>query len=109
MAKYYYKGKKRNYRLVLKFLSVAILVFGAILFAYTFFPIISWQIYFAPAFASQKIQAPIPNRTVINPSNIGELIVSATNAINTDYTNAYNWYPGVAHATNQISTYTISI
>ncbi len=108
MAKYYQKGKKINYKIFLKLISVIILIFGGILFAYTFFPLISWKIYFAPAFASQKIQTPIPNQTVINPSNIGTLIANATNSLNTDYTNAYNWYPGALQKSNNIATYKIS-
>lgn len=109
MAKYYYKGKKRNYKILFKLMSVAVLICGAILFSYTFFPLISWQIYFAPVFASQKIDAPIPNHTVINPANIGALIASATNSISTDYTNAYNWYPGIQEKGSNIAAYKISI
>lgn len=109
MGKTYYKGKKRNYKIFLKLGSIGILIFGGILFVYTFFPLLSWQIYFAPAFASQKIQAPIPNQTVINPANIGTLLANATNSLNTDYTNAYNWYPGVNQKSNNIATYKISI
>jgi len=109
MAKYYHKGKKRNYKRAFKLASFGVLVFGAILFVYTFFPLISWQIYFAPVFASQKIAAPIPNHTVINPANIGALIASATNSLATDYTNAYNWYPGAIVKTGSAVTYKISI
>lgn len=109
MAKYYYKTRKKNFKLAFKLLSILVLIGGALLFLYTFFPLISWQIYFAPAFASQKIQAPIPTRTVINPSSIGDLIASATTSLNTDYTKAYNWYPGINEAKNNIGTYSISI
>lgn len=109
MAKYYHKGKNRNYKIAFRLLSFGVVVAGAILFSYTFFPIISWQVYFAPVFASQKIQAPIPARTVLSSSSISNLIASATNLIGTDYTNAYNWYPGAEHNTNQIVNYKISI
>ena len=90
-------------------MSVAVLLCGGVLFSYTFFPLISWQIYFAPVFASQKIDAPIPNNTVISPANIGTLIASATNSISTDYTDAYNWYPGIQEKGSNIATYKISI
>lgn len=109
MAKYYYKDKKRNYKVLFKLMSVAVLLCGGVLFSYTFFPLISWQIYFAPVFASQKIDAPIPNNSVINPANIGGLIASATNSLSTDYTNAYNWYPGAQEKGSNIATYKISI
>ncbi|MBP9716549.1 MAG: sortase [Candidatus Levybacteria bacterium] len=109
MGKIYYKGKRRNYKLLVRIGSIGVLIFGAILFAYTFFPLLSWQIYFAPAFASQKIQAPIPNQTVISPTNLGTLIENATRSMNRDYTNAYNWYPGAeAQKSNNVATYKIS-
>ncbi|MEK9207821.1 MAG: sortase, partial [Patescibacteria group bacterium] len=92
-----------------KFLSIGVVVLGILLFSYTFFPLISWQIYFAPVFASQKIQAPIPNGNVINSSNIGDLISMAASSVGADYTNAYNWYPGLGHKNNVVANYTISI
>lgn len=109
MAKYLYKEKNRNYKLLARVFSLAVIVFGGIIFAYTFFPLISWQIYFAPAFASSKIEAPIPAHTVINPSNIGSLIGSVGKQINTDYTNAYNWYPGYEKGEKKVVNYTISL
>ncbi len=108
MAKYYYKGKKRNYKILLRLGSFAVLVFGGILFFYIFFSLISWQIYFAPVFASQKIQTPIPTSQVINPANISGLIANATDSIATDYTDARNWYPGIDQGQN-IATYKISL
>jgi sortase A len=108
MGKYYYKGKTRNKKRFLRFLSVGIIILGALIFSYTFFPFISWQIYFAPVFASQKIDAPIPTQRIINTSNIETLLTNVTNSLGTDYTNAYNWYPGMQKAT-KTATYTISI
>lgn len=109
MAKLYYKGKNRNYKIFIKIISGSAILFGALLFSYTFFPLVSWQIYFAPVFASQKIQAPIPTRTVINAGSITELFSNVTTSFNTDYTNAYNWYPGYTKKTSTIATYNITI
>ncbi len=109
MGKIYYKRNKRNLKTLFKILSILVVIGGGMIFSYTFFPLISWQIYFAPVFASQKIQAPIPTNTVINPSSIGGLIASAATSLNTDYTDAYNWYPGVEVKNDNIGTYTISI
>lgn len=107
--KVYKKGKSRNNKLFVRIFCVIAIVIGGIVFSYTFFPLISWQIYFAPAFASQKIEAPIPNHTVIDPGNISNLISNATTNINTDYTNAYNWYPGYGSQKNLKADYKISI
>lgn len=108
MAKYYYRGKNKKFKLFAKLFCALIILGGGLIFSYTFFPLISWQIYFAPAFASQKIEAPIPSHNVINPSNITQLITTAAN-LNTDYTNAYNWYPGYKRGEKVITDYTISI
>lgn len=108
MAKYYYREKNRNYKLFVKLFCATVIVVGGIIFSYTFFPLISWQIYFAPAFASQKIDAPIPNHNIIDPANISTLVTAAVNS-NTDYTNAYNWYPGYKRGEKTVANYTISI
>jgi sortase A len=108
MAKYYYKKGKGLKRLG-KFASLGILLAGALLFGYTFFPVISWQVYFAPAFASQKIDAPIPTNKIISPASIGNLLSNARSSLGTDYTNAYNWYPGASRGSKKIGSYKLSI
>lgn len=109
MAKIYHKGRIIKKKKIFKLLSLVIVIAGAIIFSYTFFPLISWQIYFAPVFASQKIQAPIPTHSVINPTNIGSLLANAGNSIGADYTNAYNWYPGTGKVSSQKVSYTMTI
>ncbi len=109
MVKVIKKNKSRNYKLLGRALSFVILLIGAIMFFYTFFPIISWQIYFAPVFASEKIDSPIANSVLLNPTNIGGLFTNATNSVTTDFYNAYNWYPGIGHEAGQIVTYKLSI
>ncbi len=109
MAKHYYKSGRVNFRLFLKLLSVGIVLVGALIFSYIFFPLISWQIYFSPVFASSQIQAPIPTNTVIKSSGIGGLLSNVANSINTDYTNAYNWYPGINKKPKGTANYKISI
>lgn len=109
MANYKYKSKNKHLKLFARLACVGLVVVGALFFAYTFFPLISWQIYFAPAFASQKITTPIPTHNVINPGSISSLISTATNNVNSDYTNAYNWYPGHKVVEDKNIEYTISI
>jgi sortase A len=109
MAKYKYKESRINPRLLAKLFCLTVVIFGAAIFAYTFFPIISWKIYFAPAYAASQIDAPIPTLNVINSSNISSLIGSVAQNLNTDYTNAYNWYPGYQKGDKNEISYTISI
>lgn len=94
MAKFYYKNRNPiNIKKSIKVLGFLLISGGALLFLYSFLPLISWQIYFAPVFASQKIQAPIPRITVLDTSQIQNLILQAKNNIVLDYTNASSWYP----------------
>lgn len=108
MAEYKYK-KSKNFRLFAKLSCIALIVVGAIFFSYTFFPLISWHIYFAPAAAAQKIASPIPSNNVISPGNISSLITNTKTNVNSDFTNAGNWYPNFeSHGKNKVD-YTISI
>jgi len=114
MVKYYYKKADKIFRKkILRLFSLLVLFIGLVLVFYIFYPLVSWQIYFAPALASSKIQTPIPRSTVVNSSEIGSLISQAGNLLSgVDYTNAQNWFPGFnSSSKNQpkIPYYTISI
>ncbi len=112
MTKYYYKkGPKKNIKKALRFLSLGILVSGLVLVSYVFAPLISWQIYFAPVFASQNINYPIPKATIIGDFQVASLISQAGKSIALDYTNAQNWFPSYNAATGKpnIKSYTLSI
>jgi sortase A len=79
---------------------------------YVFFPLISWQIYFAPVFASADIAVPIPQTNIVNSATIGSLISQASdNLSGVDYTNAENWFPNFKFqkVKPRIDTYTLSI
>ena len=114
MGKYYYEKADKIFRKkILRLFSVLFLFIGLVIVFYIFYPLVSWQIYFAPALASSKIQTPIPRSTVVNSSEIGSLISQAGNLLSgVDYTNAQNWFPGFnSSSKNQpkIPYYTISI
>ncbi len=116
MTNYYYKkAKKKNYRKIFKFLSLVITGFGLLAVLYVGFPLISWQIYFAPIISSQKIEVPIPKTTVVNSTTIKSLINAGAQTIQgVDYTNAQNWFPNLKidngeKTLSKISSYTLSI
>lgn len=111
MGKYYYKKGSKNLRKLSKALSLLIFVSGLAMFFYVFFPLISWQIYFAPVFASQNIEVPIPKYTVVGQSGITSLLTNVAVSLNTNYANASNWYPSFSEAKNapKVSSYTVSI
>jgi len=114
MVKYYYKktGKSRK-RKTLRALSLGVFVTGIIIILYVFFPFISWQIYFAPAFANQNIASPIPKSNFVSKAALESLIVDASNNLSgVDYENAQNWFPRFKSQdgnTPKTTSYTISI
>ena len=114
MAKVYYKKTSGNRKKKLtRLLGLAFILTGILITGYIFLPLLSWQIYFAPIFASQNIAAPIPQTTVVSGSTFQTLLYEASNALSgTDYTNADNWFPNLKHQRNGNQTvpkYTISI
>jgi len=78
-----------------------------------FFPLISYQIYFASAFSDQEIAAPIPKATVLNNATVTSLLNSASSNFfsGIDYSNAENWFPNVKFQkqTQKVENYNLSI
>lgn len=112
-GKYYYEKKSRSFfRKNLKIASCLLIALGILTAGYIFFPLISWQIYFQPVYASQNIKTPVPNSLVVN-SSIIDLFKQARDSINgTDYTDAKNWFSGLdlpQKGKPRVSSYTISI
>jgi len=112
MAKYY-KKSSLSFKKISRLISLLMIIVGGLIFIYIFFPLISWQIYFANTFTSAELATPIPKTNVVNSSTIVTLITQqASNVFSqTDYTNAENWFPNVKfQKQNQtIQTYNISI
>lgn len=114
MSKYYYqKTGKNKPRLLVRYLALIIFLLGILGAGYVFLPLISWQIFFAPIFASQDVTAPIPKATVVN-SSIQNLISAGVSSLSrVDYTNAQNWFPNLNlpkdAKTPKIGSYNLSI
>src|SRR5258706_8913343 len=88
-----YKKSTQSLKKLFRLFAYLLLVSGVLMIAYTFLPLLSWQIYFAPAFASQSLSTPIPKLSVVDQKQIGSLLNSAALNLSRDYTNASNWYP----------------
>ncbi|MFH1186822.1 MAG: sortase [Candidatus Levyibacteriota bacterium] len=111
MAKYY-KKSSLNFKKISKLISLLMIVVGGFIIIYIFFPLISWQIYFANAFTNPELTTPIPKATVINSSTIASLITQASNVFTqADYTNAETWFPNIKFQKQHqdIQTYALSI
>lgn len=93
MSKHYYKRNKKTSKRVIRALGAVSIFGGVSILFYVFFPFLSWQIYFAPVFAQQNIETPIPKTTVVSTSSIENLLTTAVSSFGVDYTNANNWYP----------------
>ncbi len=112
MNKYYYTKKgSGTIRKKSRVFGVILIGFGIISILYVFFPMISWQIYFAPVFAASNIAIPIPKTTMVTKSSIDTLLSQVNPFQTVDYSNAQNWFPTLktSNSTPKISSYTISI
>ncbi len=114
MAKVYYKKSTGNSKKkFVRLLGTLLILTGIVITGYIFLPLLSWQIYFAPIFASQNIAAPIPQTTIVSASTFQTLLSQATDSLSgVDYTNADNWFPNYKHQKNGgkgVMSYSISI
>lgn len=102
-----YRIKKDTHKLrkVIKFTGLGISLTGLLFGGYFFFPLISWQIYLEPAFASQTIAAPIPKTTIVTKDYIQSLWLNTARSVQglVD-TNAQNWIPASPFKEVKIST-----
>ncbi len=114
MVKYYKKGNSKiNKKNFLRVLSLSIVISGLGIALFVFFPLLSWQVYFAPAFANAEINAPIPKSTIVSNATIVSLISEASQSLSgVDYNNAQNWFPNYRFQTAKkakTNLYAISI
>ena len=112
---YYTKKNNSSTKRVQKILGLCLSFFGICIMLYIFFPLISWQIYFAPLTTS-SVQAPIPKTTIVSSQSLQSLVLKASDTLSgVNYSNAKNWFPAYKQTnTNEkkesiISFYTISI
>lgn len=113
-ARVYTKGKNRNIRRIIRFFGLGVSVTSFIIGLYIFFPLLSWELYLKPVFASQSFASPIPKTTVITKQYIQSLLQATQNPFNNgDFSNVQNWFPSAsykgAQVTGQTSSYSISI
>ena len=77
-----------------KALSALIILAGVVIVCYIFFPLFSWQIYFAPVFEGQNIASPIPKINMVTSNAFQSLLSQASNNLRgVNYENAKNWFP----------------
>lgn len=109
----YKKSKQRNVKTIIRFTGLGLSVIGLFFSLYTFFPLISWEIYVKPAFANQTVAAPIPKKNIITKDQIQSLLKNrAASFSGRDFSNAQSWLPMTykeMQIGSQLSSYNFSI
>lgn len=108
----YTKKNPLKLRRFLRLAGLVMCILGGIVVLYFSVPLILFQVYLQPAFASQKIAAPIPKATVLTADSFRSLLQATTDSLRgVDYTNAQNWYPSIQtkHTDVAVTNYRLSI
>ena len=115
MSKYYYKkGETLSFKKWFRILGLGIFILGLIIVLYVLSPLVLWQIYFFPTFASQNITAPIPKSNIVNSDTISTLTPQTKRSImSKNYIDAKAWFPNFNPSENlgkpKVPSYTLSI
>lgn len=109
----YKKANRRNVRKIVRFSGLFASLLGLVLGMYTFFPLISYELYIKPAFASQTFAAPIPQKTILTEDYIQSLLKNTASSLSRlGSNNSQSWMPTTykeMEIASQLSSYNISI
>lgn len=111
---YYHKHDIRKLRKIFRFVGVSISLSGLLFGMYFFFPLVSWEVYLQPAFASSNFASPIPQQTIVTKDYIQSLWQNTANSIrNLTSNTSQNWLPNSpiqeVQVASQMSYYFFSI
>ena len=113
----YKKGKGLTPRMLMRLTGLFVAIGGLALAGYTFFPLISYELYIQPAFAAQTFASPIPQTTIITQDSIKSLLQNTADQLShLGNPNDNSWLPPTSAdqykevgVTEQLSNYYISI
>jgi len=90
----YRKSRTISSRIIMRFTGLFILFLGFLLAAFTFWPLVAYEVYLQPDFANQAFASPIPQATIINQNTIASLLANTANQI-TQFANPNDtsWLP----------------
>jgi sortase A len=100
----YKKSKRRNIRKIARFTGLGLAMIGLLLAIYVFYPLLSWQLYLRPVFASSNFASPIPQKTIMTPDTIASLLENSLNR--------GDWLPSIyqdSQITSAVTAYQLSI
>ncbi len=109
----YKKSNIQKKRKLFRLSGLLFVIIGIALGMYTFFPLISYELYIKPAFASQSFASPIPKTTIITQDYIQSLFRNTAKSIShIGQTNNTSWLPATYKEmaiASQLSNYYLSI
>lgn len=115
MRKLVYKKRVISVRILMRLSGLFIALVGFILASYTFFPLISYEVYIQPVFANQAFAAPIPQTTIITQDSIKSLLQNTANSLSR-FGDDSSWLPPTSPdqykelgVTEQLSNFYLSI
>lgn len=73
----YKKTKPVNVRKFARMMGLGLILLGFLFALYAFFPLLSWQLYLRPVFASNNFASPIPHTTIMTQDTIQSLLASS--------------------------------
>jgi len=111
----YRKGNNSPKRKMVNYFSYVFLVIGALLLFWSFYPIISFEIY-SRLFIQNKVQSPIPNSNIVSSLEQANSVLGNFNVFSNnlrDFTKINLWFPGVVQSNEKktlaINKYYLSI
>jgi len=99
----------------MRFTGLCVSLLGLLLALYTFYPLVSYEIYVQPVFASQAFASPIPQTTIITQDSIKSLLQNTADQLSHfGDPNDTSWLPNASQykevgVTQAISNYYLSI
>lgn len=111
--RYYKKFNKYSLRLLLRIAGIILILVGLGTTLYVFLPVILWQLFLAPVFSTEALAVPIPQATLVTPSNIKSLLATQAKVFSgIDYNHADNWFtttPTTNSSKPPVTSYQLSI
>jgi len=108
-----YRKKTSSLKSPPKIAGLFLVSFGIVTLLFFFFPILSWEIYFSKALATDIYEAPVPKSMVVTAQSdsFRTLLTSGVSQLTTNFSDARNWYPTLDSSLNKpkISQYTMTI
>lgn len=114
MTNYTYK-KRDKQKIVtrIRYGGLTVFLIGLASFLYFAFPLLSWKLYFEPAFAANSVETPVPKTAVLSSASIKSLLAAAVESTTVDFTDAQNWFPEYHPSKKKerpyVTTYNISV